>query len=158
MLNLNGGTVIDEYKEEIYKGLKLKKENEDDWQTHFLDLQIKVNGRQVYLSTYDKRDGFPFKARSFPDVSINIHFAKTHNVILGQLKRFSVCSHFSSFSERAVALTTKLQKQGFAGSLLELRVRKFYVEHEERVRKFKKTEEGFVRGCFEEGESHGKST
>merc|ERR1712166_122568 len=71
-LTVNGIDILMKYIEEIYPGMIVKKENEKNHKTHFLDLNMVKVDRQLVLSTYDKRDAFPFEVRGFPDLSGNV--------------------------------------------------------------------------------------
>ena len=55
---------------DIYpRELQLKKENNSDRETSFLDLNIKVFGSDVHTSVCDKRDDFGFPIVNFPWLS-----------------------------------------------------------------------------------------
>jgi hypothetical protein len=157
-LTVNGIEVLMKYIEEIYPGMIVKKENKQDHKTHFLDLNLVINFGQIKLSTYDKRDDFPFEVRSFPNLEGNVHFTRSHGVIIGQLRRFALaCEHYPHFLERLQTLTTRLQEQHFSKKILEQKVRSFFDENEELVKGYKVDEDGFVQGCFKEKTKKQKS-
>ena len=87
---LNGRNVIDDFKQEIYGDLSVNKENDVSYMTHFLDVRFVINDGKLIVSTYDKRDAFPFAVRNFPDLSGNVHVRRSHGVIVGQLLRYRV--------------------------------------------------------------------
>jgi len=151
LLSINGTKTIERYKEEIYPGLVLKKENNNNHKTHILDLDLQLNKRQILLASYDKRDAFSFVVRSFPDLTGNIHITKTHSVIVGQLGRFAkTCGSYSDFRVRVMTLTSKLLCQAFCRELLEERIRKFFQEKETEVMKYRQDIEQLVKNSFEE--------
>ena len=114
LLSLNGGSLIERFKKEIYPGLHLKKENEHNYTTHFLDLNLTLNKRQIQHKTYDKRDAFGFVVRSFPDLTGNLHVVRAHGVVVGQLRRYSqTCQNYLDFKHRVQTLTTRLLAQAF---------------------------------------------
>jgi len=151
LMGLNGGEMIEKYKTEIYDGLTLKKENAKGHTTHFLDLNITVHNGRYVLTTYDKRDDFPFKTRSFPDATGNIHITKTHNVILGQLKRFLQSNtEYSKYRARVRTLTDTLLEQGFDSKKLGEKIAGYYEENEDEIdKKYKIGKERFVQESFE---------
>ena len=137
LLSLNGGSLIDRFKEEIYPGLHLKKENEHNYTTHFLDLHLQVNRKKIHLKTYDKRDAFSFVVRSFPDLTGNLHVVRAHGVVVGQLRRYAqTCHDYQDFKHRVQTLTTRLLAQAFTRRLLEERIRLFFQENEVVVSKY----------------------
>merc|ERR1712166_1287421 len=73
-LTVNGIDILMKYIEEIYPGMIVKKENEKNNKTHFLDLNLVVKRRTIGLSTYDKRDAFSFEVRVSSDLSGNVPF------------------------------------------------------------------------------------
>jgi hypothetical protein len=151
LLAVDDGGMVERWWREIYHpSLVLKKENDDDWRTHFLDLNLVLNDGKIKLSLYDKRDDFPFEVRCFPDLSGNIHGSRAHGVIVGQLQRFAKGNdHYSRFRQRAVALTRRLERQGFSRERLTRRVRAFYEERPDLVGKYGMERERFVKDCFE---------
>ena len=58
-----------EHISDIYpRELQLNKANTSDKETSFLDLNIKVVGRNIHTSIYDKRDDFGLPIVNFPVV------------------------------------------------------------------------------------------
>ena len=66
----------------------LKQTNKSAFATEVLDLGIKINKGQFFLSIYDKTDDFQFKVRKFPDLDSNVHFSRTHDLVHEVLGRF----------------------------------------------------------------------
>jgi hypothetical protein len=149
LLVLNGEGMMEQYGGEIYGGLQYNKENSEDHRTHFLDLNLVVNDGKFVLSTYDKRDAFPFAVRSYPDLSGNIHNKQAHGVIVGQLKRFGKSNqHFSHFCSRVQSLTSQLLAQGFRKDRLVERCEEFVRSKRHIVGKYRKSVKEFVDACF----------
>ena len=105
------------------------------------------------MSIYDKRDDFPFDIISFPNLSGNVHFRRSHGVIVGQLIRFSKrCDYGSHFSMRTSTLTHKLIGQGFDKKLLEKYCSKFFTDRPHLLRKYKITTKQVLELSFKEGD------
>ena len=86
----NNDSVMNKYKYEIYpKELISNKENSNDQQCNFLDINVNIKNRPIVTSIYDKKDDFKFNINSFPNLSGNIHSLRTHGVIISQLIRYS---------------------------------------------------------------------
>ena len=65
---------FEKYIPDIYPAeLQLNKANISDKETSFLDLNIKVIGRDIHTSVYDKRDDFGFPIVNFPWLSGDSH-------------------------------------------------------------------------------------
>ena len=62
--------------------LHLNKANTSDKETSFLDLNIKVIGRDVHTSVYDKRDDFGFSIVNFPWLSGDVPRLPSHGVYI----------------------------------------------------------------------------
>ncbi len=131
------------------KELVLKQTNESVGATEFLDLGIKINNGQFFLSIYDKTDDFQFKVRKSPDLDSNVHFSRTHDLIHESLGRFSVCSHKEQFFQRASKKIGQLIDNDFNSSILRRRIYKFARNHPELLRKYKLDSDTFVQACFE---------
>jgi hypothetical protein len=109
---------------------------------------LTINDRLILLSTYDKRDHFPFLVRTFPDLSGNIHNGKSHAVIVSQLMRFAkACSTWSDFTFRKRTLTSRLLTQGFVLATLRNCI-KGKPKVKALVMKYNKTSENFKISCF----------
>ena len=152
-LTVNGLSVLMKYIDELYPGMTVKKENEVDHKTHFLDLNLVINLGKILMSTYDKRDDFPFEVRSFPNLKGNIHFRRSHGILVGQLRRFALtCDHYSDFNRRVRTVTSRLLEQGFEKELLKEYAKRFYQTYEDWVSKYKVNIERFVNSCFKVSE------
>ena len=73
--------------------LQLNKEKYLRQRNSFLDLNIKVTGRDVHTSVYDKRDdfGFGFPIVNFPWLSGDIPRLPSNGVYISHLVRFARC-------------------------------------------------------------------
>ena len=112
---LNNDGRIELNKELIYhKDLQLNKENEDDSNVTFLDLQICIKDNTVCTTTYDKREDFSFEIVAYPDLSGNIPKRQAYGVCTSQLLRHAGnCTHLEDFAEKCATLIKKLQTNGF---------------------------------------------
>ncbi len=154
---VNGERVLAACLLELYQGLEVKKESKTKFESHFLDLDIVVNKGRLVLTTYDKRDAFPFDVRSYPNLAGNVHGKKSHGIIVGQLRRFAqACDHWHDFSNRLKALTGKLLEQGFSSERLRVVIGRFHEQRGLQVSKYSKGLETFVEGCFTQKEAPGK--
>ena len=90
---LNNDCRIELHKTLIYhKDLQLNKENEDDNNVTFLDLQISIQKKTLFTETYDKRDAFSFGIVAYPDLSGNIPKKQAYGVCTSQLLRHAQAS------------------------------------------------------------------
>jgi len=145
----NDGILGIRYKEVYGLDLVLKKETKRDSKGSFLDLDLTLNNGCCQLSTYDKRDAFPFDVRSFPDLTGNLPFKESHGVLIGQLVRFGKsCDFANHFFSRVKSLTKRLLRQSFNEKLLFACCRKFYVNYPHLVRRYKVDELTLARNCF----------
>ena len=150
-LSPTGGDYLAQHWTDIYpSSLELTQENKEEHTTHFLDLQLTVNDKKVLMSTYDKRDSFPFQVVCFPDLSGNICFERTHNVIIGQLGRYSrSCDRLEHFKTRIQQLTTRLLTQTFDKIKLRKICRKFFWDNSELMIKYSlKGSNDIDEACF----------
>ena len=70
LLTINNDGLMDKLKNEIYPPeLKLNCEDKTNQEVTFLDLNLKIIGKNLHYSLYDKRDNFNFKKRQLPKSS-----------------------------------------------------------------------------------------
>lgn len=156
LLTINDDNIMAKNWQTIYpKSLNLKQENKDPWKTHILDMDLKIIDKRIESSIYDKRDDFPFSVRYFPDLSGNVHFKKSHGVILGQLLRHcEACDKLHAFSKKTKLLTNTLIEQYFDRNILEKYCTQFFEERKDFKRKYNlKTEEEIRTACFNQKET-----
>ena len=125
LLMFNTAGIMDEHRTRIYpKELILNRENDSDQHCTFLDLNITLNkDKTITTSIYDKRDDFNFDINSLPNLSGNIHTARSHGIVVSQLLRFcNVCNNVTNFLSRTTQLVQKLTGQFFVPKLLRQKV------------------------------------
>ena len=82
---------FDSYKDEE---LTHNKANTSDFETPFLDLNIKITNGYIHTSVYDKREDFDFKIINFGDVPRQ----PSYGVYISQLVRFArACTNVKDF-------------------------------------------------------------
>jgi hypothetical protein len=152
LYSINGGDILAAEWTDIYpECLQLTKENENDANTHFLDLSITINDGKQIISIYDKRDAFPFDVVCFPDLTGNISFRKTHSVLLGQLRRYSRgCHELKHFKLRTGWLTTRLIKQSFSKEILRYVVARFFQSRPDLKIRYGIEDKDIYGACFED--------
>ena len=148
LLSINN-TMINDISQIYPKELTLERTNKNDYQTDFLDLNIKINDKNFYISIYDKTDDFNFTVVKYPHLSGNIHFKRSHGLISSLLLRTTVCSHFTQFQKRAQLITRRLIKRGFCKQLLKKQIQKFFMTHNYAVKKYRTDILTFVSSCFD---------
>ena len=95
----NNGRLMNIHKHKIYpKELILNKENKTN-NCNFLDININNCMRnKFFTSLYDKRNDFKFNINNYPNLSGNIHFERSHRIIVSQLIKYSkVCMNINDF-------------------------------------------------------------
>jgi len=112
---LNNDGLLELHKTLIYhKDLQLNKENENDNNVTFLDLQICIENKTISTKTYDKREAFSFEIVAYPDLSGNIPKRQAYGVCTSQLLRHAGnCTQLEDFAEKCTTLMKKLQTNGF---------------------------------------------
>ena len=115
LCDLNNDGLMEQHWKDIYPPeLILKKENVNNQETTFLDLDIKIKDKQFHVKLYDKRDAFNFNIVSYPDLSSNIPKRPAYGVFIAQLLRiFRACTCLTDANLRIVRLSTKLANQGY---------------------------------------------
>ena len=118
-LNNDGNLETD--KEDIYHtDLQLNKENVDDKNATFLDLDISVTEKTISTKTYDKREAFAFDIVSYPDLSGNVPRQQAYGVCTAQIVRHaSNCTHIEDFINRCTTLMEKLMHNNYNKNTLD---------------------------------------
>ena len=70
-------------------GLQLNKAKTSDKETSFLDLNIKVNGSDVHINIYNKRDDFEFPIVNCPWLNGGVPRLQSHGIYISQLVRIA---------------------------------------------------------------------
>lgn len=135
---------------EIYpKELILKTENKHDKRATFLDMDLTIRNDCINVALYDKRDAFGFEVNMYPHLPSNVHFSRTHGIIIGQLIRISIaCTQGAEFFSRVQHIMHRLKRQGFAERILQRKCHKFFQGYGYLTRRYGLPEEVFVRRCL----------
>ncbi len=138
LLCFNNSDLVSKYVHTIYpRELILNKTNENDQKCTFLDIDMNIEQGQINTKLYNKRDDFNFKIISFPEMSSNIHFRRTHGVFLSQLIRYSkVFKESILFNNRTKNLANKLIRQGFSKTILRRKFSYFFDKFYHLVKKY----------------------
>ena len=126
----NKNHIKDNWKNIYPNELILNKENDEDSHGTFLDLDIKIQNKNIVTKIYDKRDNFKFNIVSYPDISGNIFAGQAYGVISGQLIRLARnTSELKDFLSRTKELLNKLCKKGYNDARLMKKVKKTFTRH-----------------------------
>ena len=82
--------------------LELTKENDNDQETNFLDLNIKIENRSFTTSLFDKRNDFGFNITRLPYKSSNIPYRMFYASIAAETLR--ICRATSSMEKLIVSI------------------------------------------------------
>ena len=112
--SINDHNIFFDNIENIYpEELELGKENINDQEATFLDLQIKIIDNQFDVSLYDKRDDFNFDIVRMPHKSSNIPSNVFDNTINAECLRVArVCNNSNNFSKSIKPMIARMIKQG----------------------------------------------
>ena len=107
----------------------------------FLDLNIEIKNNcinnKIITSLYDKRKDFNFQINNYPNLSGNVHFKRSHGIIISQLIRYSKnCLFLDEFSKNSKELIDKLMDQFFDYFILKKKVILFYNKYYHFIDKF----------------------
>ena len=96
-------------------------------ETSFLDLNIKVIGRDIHTSDYDERDNFGFPIINLPWLSGDVPRLPSDGVHISQLVRFArCCTSVSDFHSKNLQITSKLSTKGYRYHKLRKSFGKFF--------------------------------
>ena len=117
---------------EIYpKELELTKENSNNPEASFLDLQIKVLNGKFVVGLFDKRDSFPFHIVRMPYKSSNLPSNIFYSSIGAETLRIARASNnAASFFSSVKPLISRMLKQGANASKLSNVLKKFLTKHQ----------------------------
>ena len=116
----------------------LNSENNSDKQCHFLDINITITDKNTIITNvYDKRDDFNFNINNFPNLSGNVHYKRTHGMIISQLIRYGrICMNVDDFMERSRVMINKLCNQFFNKKKLKKKFSFFYDKYYHIIEKY----------------------
>ena len=107
LLALNDGQSFESLHHEIYpEELQLNKENEDNLETNFLDLHIKIDNGVFTTQLYDKRDSFGFDIIRLPYRNSNIPCRMFYSSIAAECLR--ICRATSSETQAILSIKSLL--------------------------------------------------
>ena len=152
LLIFNSNGIMNEHKTLIYpKDLILNNENKHDKHCTFLDIDITINrNKTLTTNIYDKRDDFQFTINNFPNVSGNIHAARSHGIVISQLIRYSkVCMKVNDFICRTKNMMQKLRDQFFNTKMLRKKFSNFYDKYYHLVSKYNCTKRALCKLVFD---------
>ena len=80
--------------------LVLNVENQDDNHATFLGIEVDVEGDQLKIKTYNKRENYKFEIVKYPDLSENIPHGAAYGVYTWQVIRYAwVCNGADDFKD-----------------------------------------------------------
>ena len=128
LITINDGHSFESFHHQIYpEELQLNKENEDNNNTTFLDLEIKIDNGIFNTAVFDKRDDFGFNITRLPYRCSNIPHKMFYASAAAESLR--ICRATSS-EEQAVlsirSLLSRIYKQGAVKSQLRNSVAKIF--------------------------------
>ena len=96
------------------QALELTKSNSSDTVVDYLDITITSQNNVLFFNLYDKRDAFNFEVVNFPYLDSCIPRKPALGIYFGQLIRIArICTKFEDFCKRTLALSKRLQQQGY---------------------------------------------
>jgi hypothetical protein len=128
LLCLNNDKLLSKYIHDIYpEELILNRTNEHENTCTFLDMNMDIRERQIHTQLYDKRDDFQFQIVSFPQMSANIHFKRTHGVFVSQLIRYSrVYMDSKGFMDRTNRQASQIDSARFCREAAENQIQLYF--------------------------------
>ena len=147
MFNSDG--LMDTYKTQIYPLLILNNENKSDLKATILDLDLTIVNNHIISKIYDKRDDFNFDITVFPNLSGNVHYKRSHGVIISQLIRYTkACTNVQDFIYRSKTMIHTLYKQFFNKDMLKDKFSTFYDKHYHLIKKYEMTKLTLMSNIF----------
>ena len=139
LCGINNNGLMEKMWKDIYPPeLILKKENEDNNRTSFLDLDIEIKEKKFITKLYDKRDQFKFDIVSFPFLCGNIPENPAYGVFTAQVLRILRASTtLNDANDRIARVASKLKNQGYDSRKLKKCGMKILGRHQWIQGKFK---------------------
>ena len=126
--------------------LELKKENQNDNNAHFLDLNIEISNSKFITKLYDKRDNFSFNIIRMPYKSSNIPKKMFYSAMSAEILRIcKATTNFKDFLESTNILITRIKKQGGLINHMKNAISKLLNSHKECFLKFNKSNDNIVK-------------
>ena len=147
---LNDAGEFENIYQHIYpEELELGKENSNNLNTSFLDLDIKVKDGQFQVGLFDKRDVFPFTIVRMLYKSSNITSNIFYSSICAETLRIARASNNSnSFSSSIKPLVTLMLKQGAYKEKYSNALRKYFNKHQNDFQYVAKTAQELLTIIF----------
>ena len=147
---MNDGGLFEEFCSEIYPHeLELKKENNENTQATFLDLDIKIKNKQFITKLYDKRDDFPFAIVRMPYLSNNMPRQICYSTIGSEILRIAKCtSENVEFIKSSNKVINRMKEQGAVTSELKITLVKTFKKHKNTFAKFYDTSNCLVNALI----------
>ena len=138
------------FKDIYPKELELTKENCNNSEATFLDLQIKVLNGKFFVGLFDKRDSFPFHIVRMPYKSSNLPSNIFYSSIGAETLRIARASNnTASFFSSVKPLISRMLKQGANASKLSNVLRKFFNKHQTYFKDKAKDSHDFISLMFQ---------
>jgi len=112
--------------------LELGKENSDNTEASFLDLDIKIENNIFKVGLFDKRDAFNFSIVRMPYKSSNIPSNMFYSSIGAETLRIARASNSSDYFSLSIKpLIRRMLKQGASKEKLNNVIKRFYNRHQD---------------------------
>ena len=111
---INDSGEFEKVIQEIYPPeLELKKENVNNTEASFLDLDIKIRNNKFVLGLYDKREHFPFSIVRMPYITSNMPSKIFYSSLGAEILRIGrTTNDFGRFKLSSKKITERMIKQG----------------------------------------------
>ena len=129
--SINVGAEFESNRSNIYpEELQLGKENTDEHEASFLDLNIKRIDGKFHFGLFDKRDSFPFSIVRMPEKSSNVPSSIVYSAIGAESLRIAKASNNpESFSTAIKPLIARMSMQGESIGKINSSVLKIFNKH-----------------------------
>ena len=127
----DGGEFESNFRNIYPEELQLNKENTSNFETSFLDLQIKIENGKFVVGLFDKRDDFNFSIVRMPYKHSNLPSSVFYSAIGAETLRIAEASNNKiSFSSSVRPLVQRMQKQGSNKIKVKNVLKKFFNKHQ----------------------------
>ena len=126
----DGGEFENDYSNIYPEELQLGKENTDEHEASFMDLNIKIKDGKFHFGLFDKRDSFPFPIVRISDKSSNVPSSIVYSAIGAESLRIARASNNpESFSTAIKPLIARMNRQGVSIGKINSSVLKIFNKH-----------------------------